>query len=208
MTVGVLTKVVNTVENAVSTVPWRMDIQSFAVSLIISCLIILQETTAKRDLQLYCGACQALVDEIQYAIGEVDPLETLEMGFRIDPQGRQKVKKIPYAGSEVHLMELLDDVCSKMKDYAESTDPETKLKKYVRFNARKEGDPVELTNVSINRDISKSLEVACRNIVEEYEEEIVQTFTAKEPNLKTQICNDVAEVCSGPAEVNSEKTEL
>ncbi|XP_022090901.1 protein canopy homolog 2-like [Acanthaster planci] len=189
-----------------------MDLQGFTISLLISCLIVLQEVAAKRDLHLYCGACRALVDEIQYAISEVDPLETIEMGFRIDPQGRQKVKKIPYAGSEVHLMELLDDVCSKMRDYAESKDPETNVKKYVRFNARKEGDPVELKNVSINQDISKSLEVACRNIVEEYEEEIVRAFTAKEPNTKTRICNEIAEVCSGPAEdnltVTSEKTEL
>ena len=57
-------------------------------------------------------------------------------------------------------MELLDDVCGKMKDYAESKDPETNVKKYVRFNARKEGDPVELKNVSINPEVSKSLEVA------------------------------------------------
>ena len=34
------------------------------------------------------------MDEIEFAIGEVDPKKTIEMGFRIDPQGRQKVKKV------------------------------------------------------------------------------------------------------------------
>lgn len=54
----------------------------------------------------------------------------------------------------------MENVCSKLKDYAERVDPETKIKTFVRFNARNDKDTVELTNVTINQSIAKALEVA------------------------------------------------
>lgn len=68
--------------------------------------------------------------------------------------------QIPFAGSEVHLLDEMESVCGKLKDYAERVDPETKIKTFVRFNARNDKDTLELTHVSINAGISKALEVA------------------------------------------------
>ncbi|XP_033624889.1 protein canopy homolog 2-like [Asterias rubens] len=180
------------------------------LSLLLSCLLTVRQVSAvKRDAELYCGACQALVDEIEFAIGEVDPKKTIEMGFRIDPQGRQKVKKIPFAGSEVHLLDEMESVCGKLKDYAERVDPETKIKTFVRFNARNDKDTLELTHVSINAGISKALEVACQNIIEEHEEEIIQSITSTKLVNKENICREITGVCSESEETESaEKSEL
>jgi hypothetical protein len=44
----------------------------------------------------------------------------LQLGRLLSSAGElDKVKKIPYARSETHLTEILEDVCSRFKDYAE-----------------------------------------------------------------------------------------
>ncbi len=53
----------------------------------------------KFNLILFCSlfipiACQALVDEIQYAIDVEDPDKTIDFGFRIDPMGGAKRKNV------------------------------------------------------------------------------------------------------------------
>lgn len=53
----------------------------------------------------------------------------------------------------------METVCDKMTDYAEKTDPETKEKTYVRYQSR-DGEDMELINVSINLTTGKILKVA------------------------------------------------
>ncbi|XP_053411988.1 protein canopy homolog 2 isoform X2 [Nycticebus coucang] len=47
---------------------------------------------ARRSQDLHCGACRALVDELEWEIAQVDPKKTIQMGsFRINPDGSQSV---------------------------------------------------------------------------------------------------------------------
>lgn len=69
--------------------------------------------------------------------------------------------KVAYSRSQVHLGELLEDVCSKMTSYAESQSKDGK-RKYIRTNSR-DGEAIQLENVSINRSISENLKFAVRH---------------------------------------------
>ncbi|KAA8587598.1 hypothetical protein FQN60_016460, partial [Etheostoma spectabile] len=49
----------------------------------------------KRDKVLYCSACKAIVDELNYSISQVDPKKTINVGgFRLNPDGTMKDKKV------------------------------------------------------------------------------------------------------------------
>lgn len=94
----------------------------------------------KRDKVLYCSACKAIVDELNHSISQVDPKKTINVGgFRLNPDGTMKDKKVPLARSETHLNELLDGVCNSMSDYALYVDPDTQHKQYKRFAPRESG---------------------------------------------------------------------
>lgn len=173
-------------------------IQPLRSCLLIYCMVGLYATSeARREItsDIYCGACRALINEIEYAISQEDPRQTITVGsFRIDPTGKQKQTKKPYAGSEVHLTEVMENVCAKMTDYAERTDPETKQKSYVRFNSRN-GEDVELNNVSINVVTGKILQSACENIIEEYEDDVLRLYREGSPEIETRLCSTETKLC-------------
>ena len=66
------------------------------------------------------------------------------------------MKKTRYAGSEVHLTELLEGVCSLMQNYGESTDPKTGEKGYLRINSRP-GETITISNVNFSSGGGKEL---------------------------------------------------
>ena len=70
--------------------------------------------------------------------------------------------QIQYARSETHLIEQLDNMCEKMNSYAESTDPATGKKSYIRTSSRT-GEAVTLSNVAISGDIAQKLKHAVSN---------------------------------------------
>lgn len=47
--------------------------------------------------------------------------------------------QVPLARSEIHLSELLDEVCNSMSDYALHVNPDTQHKQYMRFVPRDSG---------------------------------------------------------------------
>ncbi|XP_071941360.1 protein canopy homolog 1-like [Antedon mediterranea] len=165
----------------------------------ICCVVLLSvlHAAAKRDQELYCGACKALVDEIEYAIKQVKPHKMIDVGsFRINPDGTQTQEKVPFAGSEVHMTELVEDICDKMNDYAASTDTVTQKRTYTRFNKREGEENIELHNISIDGETSKKLKYACQNVLEDYEEELLQIFREKKENKSHLLCNVISELCS------------
>lgn len=48
-------------------------------------------------------ACKAIVGEIDYAIKQIDPKKTMDIGGR-------ETRAVKYAGSETHLIEVLESV--------------------------------------------------------------------------------------------------
>lgn len=74
------------------------------------------------------------------------------------------VCQIPYAGSETHLHELVENICDKMTDYGVQTIPDMGTVSYVRFQPRGD-EPVELEHVSYSEETGKRLKKAVSNDV-------------------------------------------
>ncbi|XP_043939651.1 protein canopy homolog 2 isoform X1 [Protopterus annectens] len=115
---------------------------------------------ARRSQDLACGACRALVDELEWEVSQVDPKKTIQIGsFRINPDGSQSVSEVPYARSESHLTELLEKICEKMKEYGEKIDSHTHRKTYVRVLTR-DGTKMDLSETKFNEDVTAELKFA------------------------------------------------
>uniref|UniRef100_A0A287D7S6 Canopy FGF signaling regulator 2 n=4 Tax=Marmotini TaxID=337730 RepID=A0A287D7S6_ICTTR len=158
---------------------------------------LLGTASARRSQDLHCGACRALVDELEWEIAQVDPKKTIQMGsFRINPDGSQSVVEVPYARSEAHLTELLEEVCDRMKEYGEQIDPSTHRKNYVRVVGRNgESSELDLQGIRIDSDISGTLKFACESIVEEYEDELIEFFSREADNVKDKLCSKRTDLC-------------
>uniref|UniRef100_A0A8B9J0P6 Saposin B-type domain-containing protein n=1 Tax=Amazona collaria TaxID=241587 RepID=A0A8B9J0P6_9PSIT len=157
--------------------------------------LLLPTACARRSQDLHCGACRALVDELEWEIAQVDPRKTIQVGsFRINPDGSQSVVEVPYARSEAHLTELLERVCEKMQEYGEQLDPGTQRRSYVRVLSR-DGTKLELSGVSIHGDVASSLKFACESIAEEYEDELIEFLSHEADNVKDRLCSKRTDLC-------------
>ncbi|XP_028929157.2 protein canopy homolog 2 [Ornithorhynchus anatinus] len=161
--------------------------------------VLAADARARRSQDLRCGACRALVDELEWEISRVDPKKTIQMGsFRINPDGSQSVVEVPYARSEAHLTELLERVCEQMKEYGEQPDPGGQRKNYVRVAARPGPGPdpgPQLEGVRLDGDITSSLKFACESIVEEFEDELIEFFSHEAENVKDRLCSKRTDLC-------------
>ncbi|RMB90381.1 hypothetical protein DUI87_33267 [Hirundo rustica rustica] len=185
---------------------------------------LLPAAGARRSQDLHCGACRALVDELEWEISQVDPRKTIQMGsFRINPDGSQSVvevrpppvsplpgtllgtplgtplspsrgPQVPYARSEAHLTELLERVCEKMKEYGEKLDPATHRKSYVRVISH-DGTKMDLSGVKFDGDVTSSLKFACESIAEEYEDELIEFLSHEAENVKDRLCSKRTDLC-------------
>jgi len=150
---------------------------------------------AKRNQAVYCGACIAMVDEMNWDIDHVDKKSTIQVGsFRVDPKGNQGLREIPLARSEVHLTELLEEVCNRMSNYGESDDEITGNKNYIRTSSR-DGAGIALTNFRVSSETSSQLKFACETLVEEYEEDVLSAFKTSKDYITNHLCVDTMDVC-------------
>ncbi|KAJ8304958.1 hypothetical protein KUTeg_018541 [Tegillarca granosa] len=146
------------------------------ISFIVCLLLFICD--AKRDTDLYCAVCRAMVDEVNYAISKVDPKKKVQVGsFRVDSKGNQDTYQVPYARSEVHLTELLESICDKFNsDYALS---KNKLgKTSVARTASRDGKGLMLQDITINQDNQKLMKFA--NV----------------EDIEAIICNEISELCT------------
>ncbi|KAM9845202.1 protein canopy-1 isoform 1-T3 [Aulostomus maculatus] len=183
--------------------PWITQITVMLLS------VFAGSSQGKKDKVIYCSACKAIVDELNYSISQVDPKKTINVGsFRINPDGTVKDKKVPLARSETHLSELLDGVCDSMSDYALHVDPDTQEKKYLRFAPRSggttEGFP-DFKNFQFDGpEASNALKFACESIVEELEDDIISLFSQNTEDVHKELCNRVSDYCKGTSHINEE----
>uniref|UniRef100_A0A2K6SWA9 Canopy FGF signaling regulator 2 n=1 Tax=Saimiri boliviensis boliviensis TaxID=39432 RepID=A0A2K6SWA9_SAIBB len=104
--------------------------------------------------------------------------------------------EVPYARSEAHLTELLEEICDRMKEYGEQIDPSTHRKNYVRVVSRNgESSELDLQGIRIDSDISGTLKFACESIVEEYEDELIEFFSREADNVKDKLCSKRTDLC-------------
>ena len=77
--------------------------------------------------------------------------------FQVDSKGQQRgVKEKRFAGSEAHLIELMEKVCDLMQNYGETSDPKTGKKGYMRINSR-DGETITISNVNFSAGGSQEL---------------------------------------------------
>lgn len=132
-----------------------------------------------------CGVCRAIMDEVAYGIAQVDPKKTIQTGnFRISPDGSlTEQKHAPYARSEVHLSEIMENMCSKFKDYADVGGDVQRINK-------RPGEKGPLTlkgGLSIGQDTKDQFRHKCTDIVGDIDEDIVSHFNKVDGTKATAI---------------------
>ncbi|KAG7524655.1 hypothetical protein JOB18_015202 [Solea senegalensis] len=171
--------------------------------------VFISSSHGKRDKVLYCSACKAIVDEMNYSVSQVDPKKTINVGgFRLSPDGTMQDKKVPLARSEAHLTELLDGVCGSMSDYALHVDPNTQRKQYMRFAPRSDrdtGDFPDFNNFQFDGpETSNGLKFACETVVEELEDDIISLFSQDTERVQEELCSRVSDYCRDDSHKNQE----
>ncbi|XP_067003665.1 protein seele [Anabrus simplex] len=148
---------------------------------------------------LRCLVCRAVVEEIENIIQKVDPRKKVDVGsYRLDSDGNQKHKTVPYARSEVHLTEVMDTVCNKMDDYVRATYKSSGELTILKLITEAGTMNPDMSRVDIiqDSDLNKSLKFYCDGIVEENDDAILKFFGKNEENIDIKLCTDYAKLCS------------
>ncbi|XP_018423485.1 PREDICTED: protein canopy homolog 2 [Nanorana parkeri] len=160
---------------------------------------------ARRGQDMRCGACRALVDEVEWEISQVNPKKTIKKGsFRINPDGSQSVIEAPYARSETHLIELLEHVCEKMTEYGEKIDPDRDRKTYVRVLSR-DGKQLDASATNIEKEVIDNLKATCEHIVEVHEDELLEFFSHETENVKDKLCSTRTDLCDNTVHITHDE---
>ncbi|XP_053724582.1 protein canopy homolog 2 [Synchiropus splendidus] len=166
-----------------------------AAPCLVLCLLLASCQAARQGQDIRCGACRALVDEMEWAISQVDPKKMIQTGsFRINPDGSQSIKEVPLARSEANLLELLETVCERMQDYGERVDSGSSRKSYLRIKSRT-GEAMDLSEAKLDSSVTSSLKFACESIVEQNEDEIIEFFSHETENVKDKLCSKRTDLC-------------
>ncbi|CAL7936446.1 unnamed protein product [Xylocopa violacea] len=148
---------------------------------------------------LKCLVCRSTVKEIEAELAKIDPSREIEIGnYRLDAQGNIIHKKVPLAQSEVHISEILDNVCEKMSDYVRATYKSNGQLTILNLIDPSGGMNPEISKVDViqDEDLNKSLKYYCEEIVEEFEDSIIPLLVRKENNIKEQLCVNTANLCN------------
>ncbi|XP_037534868.1 protein canopy homolog 2 isoform X1 [Nematolebias whitei] len=173
----------------------KMRDAAVLTSCVAVCLLLGFSQAARQGQDIRCGACRALVDEMDWAISQVDPKKMIQTGsFRINPDGTQSIREVPLARSEGNLLELMESVCERMQDYGERTDPSTSRKSYIRVKSRS-GEAMDLSEAALDSRVTSSLKFACETIVEQHEDEIIEFFAHETENVKDRLCSKRTDLC-------------
>lgn len=150
-----------------------------------------------------CAVCRSLVSEVHAAIDEVDPRKKIDVGsYRIGADGKQKLSSVKYAGSELHMMEVMENVCENMKDYAQARHKETGKLEAVKLVVNGAMNPrFNEYEMVQDPDLNKGLQFHCESIVEEFEDEVVAYFKKHSEielrDSQEQFCGELTGICSG-----------
>lgn len=130
--------------------------------------------------------------------------------------------KIPLAQSEVHISDILDNICEKMSDYVRATYKSNGQLTILNLMSPSGSMNPEMSKVDIiqDGDLNKSLKYyvsflflfilhnrfyqllfwyalfQCEGIVEEFEDSMISLFIRKENDIKEQLCTNVSKLCN------------
>ncbi|KAM7005778.1 protein canopy homolog 2 [Tautogolabrus adspersus] len=164
-------------------------------SCVFLCFLPSCSQAARQGQDIRCGACRALVDEMEWAISQIDPKKMIQTGsFRINPDGSQSIREVPLARSEGNLLELMENVCERMEEYGEHKDSLTNRNSYIRIKSRS-GEVMDLSEATLDSRVTSSLKFACETIVEQNEDEIIEFFAHETDNVKDKLCSKRTDLC-------------
>ncbi|KFM75426.1 Protein canopy-like protein, partial [Stegodyphus mimosarum] len=149
--------------------------------------------------ELKCLVCKHVVSEITSAVRKEDPAKTIQVGsFRIQPDGSQKQSQIKYAGSELHLNEVLETVCNTLEDYAQAKHKETGEK--VLLNLSKDVEKLNSHDLVPDPDLNRSLKYYCESFIEDFEDDIISIFKSSlqpfDDETTKRLCINASGYCS------------
>ncbi|RZB89866.1 canopy -like 1, partial [Asbolus verrucosus] len=170
------------------------------------CYNIYIGSTKKIDVkELRCLVCKASLDELNKAVNKIDPSKKVDIGgYRLDPDGNYKHKSVSQAKSEIHLSELIEEVCSTMDDYVRATwksNGTLTLLKLITEDGNMNSAMSEVDIVQ-DDDLNKSLKYYCEGIMEEEEEHIIKHFQIDSQNIHRKVCVQDSAICE-EVELNS-----
>jgi len=148
---------------------------------------------------LNCLVCKSLVDEIEAAILKVDPAKKVECGtFRLNGDGTQSRKLIPYARSAEHLDSIVDSVCKGFEDYAQAKHKASGEPTIIRLMTHEGNMNPKMSEVDMVPDdhLNTKLKFYCENIVEDQEETIYELFSTEGENMDIEFCSKRGKVCA------------
>ncbi|XP_076043515.1 canopy family protein seele isoform X1 [Oratosquilla oratoria] len=150
------------------------------------------------------GVYKALkcLKETGSTLPKVDSNRKVESGsFRIDSKGNQKPASKKYAGSELHMVEVLETVCKRFDDYAQAVHKTTGRLTVMQLVINGAMNP-NFGDYELKQDseLNRSLEFYCNGMVEEYEEDITALYGENpeigKKDLQKVLCNEMADLCS------------
>lgn len=147
---------------------------------------------------LNCLVCKSLVEEIEAAILKVDPAKKVETGtFRLNGDGSQSRTVIPFARSQEHLSDVVDDVCKSFEDYAQAKSKVSGEATIIRLMTHEGNMNPRMSEVDMvpDDDLNTRLKFYCENIVEDQEENILAMFSKEGENMDNELCFKRAKVC-------------
>jgi len=164
----------------------------------LALLLILAHLGSSDDPALRCLVCRKVVGEIETAIRKVDPKKKIQVGsYRIEPDGTQRKSEVQYAGSDVHMAELLESICDKMEDYVQATTKDTGERTLVKLvsDDNTMNPDISKVNITPDEDLNKMVKYYCENVIEDNEEHILKIFKTKSKDPEYEVCTQLAEVC-------------
>lgn len=144
-----------------------------------------------------CAACKAVAVELEVALTNEKPKNHLDMRHRLDSRGQREGKVIDYKVSELRVVELLDGLCERMKDYTLDKADSSKVK-WVKV------EDWESAVLSIEKQEAKAhakdMSTFCGRLLEQSEEELaekIKSGTVNVGSVEDVLCRDLSKHC-GP----------
>jgi len=147
---------------------------------------------------LNCLVCKAVVEEVEAAINKVDPSKKVEVGtFRLNGDGTQTRRLIPFARSQEHLTEVVDNVCKGFEDYAQAKYKSSGEPTIIRLMTHEGNMNPLMSQVDMipDDDLNTKLKFYCENIVEEMEETLLEMFATEGENQDIELCSKRSKYC-------------
>ncbi|XP_015123229.1 protein seele [Diachasma alloeum] len=159
---------------------------------------------------LQCLVCRITVEEVENVLNTIDPSQQVEVGnYRLDADGNIQKKMVAKRESEVHLSEILDNICDKMDDYVRARYKSNGKLTVMRLMTPEGQMNPDISNVDIiqDGDLNKSLKHYCREIIEEHEDPMIELFQKGGTDVINKICTRETNICDDELPPDDEEEE-